>query len=71
MSTNGPNMTRPGGGLDVRSPDAPQGIAIPGIPAGPATNLNEQGGVVSVRSHARRGRPVKAHVRLLKRTRRK
>ncbi len=59
-------------GLDVRGPDAPQGVAIPGIPAGPATNLNPQGQVVSVRGHARRGRAVKAHVRIRKpRSRRK
>jgi len=59
-------------GLDIRGPDAPQGVAIPGIPAGAATNLNEQGGVVSVRSHARKGKAIRAHVRIKKsRTRRK
>ena len=65
-------MTLGPGSIDVRSPDAPQGVSIPGVPSGPATNLNEQGGVVSVRSHARKGKAIRAHVRIKKsRTRRK
>ena len=41
VPSGGDPVNRPARGrVDVRQPDAPQGVAIPGIPAGPATNLS-------------------------------
>ena len=57
------------GSIDVRQPYPPQGVAIPGIPAGPATSLTTTLGsqpVTTVSAHVRRGRSVRAHIRLLK-----
>jgi len=56
------------GGIDVRGPDAPQGIAIPGVPAGLGTNLDEAGAVVTVRAHVRAGRVVRAHRRVIRKS---
>ena len=41
VPAGGDPVSRPARGrVDVRQPDAPRGIAIPGIPAGPATNMS-------------------------------